>query len=210
MLAPARPVVRVLVRRRQRVRAVSALGERVESDALQQSVRERTIKAIESLGGTTTVGDASARTGLTLSETDTALKALATDTGAVLTVSEAGDIVYRYSGGLRARLAAKSWRTRAAPALAKVASTAEWLARVSFGATLLASLLIVFTAVTLVLQGKSDDRNDRRSSSVSYRFGPSLFDFYFWDTTAVRRRQQERNLNQRESMGFLESVRTRL
>jgi hypothetical protein len=83
-------------------------------------------------------------------------------------VSEAGDLLYVYRPGVRAALAAKSWRLRLAPALVKVRSLAHctfchvstcslrnpplrrqaretggYLVRVAFGATLLASIVIV-------------------------------------------------------------------
>jgi len=65
-----------------------------------------------------TVGDVAARAGLQLSEASAALNALAADTGAALKVSDAGDLLYLYRPGVRATLAAKSWRLRAAPLLA--------------------------------------------------------------------------------------------
>ena len=60
-----------------------------------------------------------AKAGLQLSEASSALNALATDTGAAIKVSDAGDLLYVYRPGVRAMLAAKSWRLRLAPGLAK-------------------------------------------------------------------------------------------
>ena len=70
-------------------------------------------------GGRVTSGDVAARAGLPLAQTSTALNALAADTGATLQVSSAGDLLYVFAAGVRAQLAAKSWRLRLAPGLAK-------------------------------------------------------------------------------------------
>ncbi len=82
-----------------------------------------------------TVGDVAAKAGLLLSEASSALNALATDTGAAIKVSDAGELLYVYPPGVRATLAAKSWRLRLAPALAK--ARAGSAARARAGATAL-------------------------------------------------------------------------
>jgi hypothetical protein len=84
-----------------------------------------------------------ARAGLPLAQTAAALNALAADTGATLQVSSAGDLLYVFPDAPRAQLAAKSWRLRLAPALAKARETGELAVRVAFGATLIVSLLVV-------------------------------------------------------------------
>lgn len=58
-------------------------------------------------------------------------------------VSEAGDLLYVYRPGVRGVLAAKSWRLRAAPVLAQVQRAGGYVVRVAFGATLLASVVLV-------------------------------------------------------------------
>ena len=71
------------------------------------------------------MGDVAARAGLPLSQASAALNALASDTAGTLRVSPEGDLLYLLPSGLRAQLAAKSWRLAAAPALARVRRTTE-------------------------------------------------------------------------------------
>ncbi len=129
-------------------------------------------------------------------------------------MSEAGDLLYVYPPGVRAQLAAKSWRVRLAPALRKVGDAAEYIVRVAFGATLLVSIMIVLTAITLLLSAKDSDRDgERRSrgggSGVSFGWSPSFIDFYFWDPYYVQRSRRLSRLEVNYEMGFLE-VRVRL
>jgi hypothetical protein len=135
-------------------------GDALQVESLSDDVRERAVAAVEQLGaplpvatraaprsprpprahlprprhagGRVTVGDVAAKAGLQLSEASSALNALATDTGAAIKVSDAGDLLYVYRPGVRAMLAAKSWRLRLAPALAKArgqALRAGWALR---------------------------------------------------------------------------------
>jgi hypothetical protein len=112
----------LLSRRRLRRSATlpcAALGtSQVEFDAIPAAVRERSLVAVESLGGAVTVGDVAGRGGLTVTESEAALRALAADTGATLKVSEKGDLLYVFQPRtMRASLVTKSWRLRFAPAL---------------------------------------------------------------------------------------------
>lgn len=61
-------------------------GGTVETDRLPSDVRDRTIQAVDSLGGRVTVGDVAAQAGLKLDEAERALQALAADTGGFLEV----------------------------------------------------------------------------------------------------------------------------
>jgi len=195
------------LRARARRRACPALcASRVEFEALPSKVADPTLRAVEALGGRVTVGDVAARAGLKLAEAEAALTALAADTGATLKVSASGDLLYVYPPAVRANLAARSWRLRAAPLLTSLARGAALAVRVAFGATLLASLLVVYTAVTLLLSSRSDERDSRRSRPVNLYFGPSLFDFALFDPYAAARRRELRARGQQPEMGFLESV----
>jgi len=195
---------------RPAVRAAAWGTDRVEFESVPEAVRERSLRAVESLGGRVTAGDVAARAGLKLTEAEPALRALATDTGATLKVSAQGDLLYVYPTAVRAQLAAKSWRLRYAPALAKARDAGLFAVRVAFGATLLASLAVVYTAITLLLSGRGEDRDrggrGRGGGGVQLHFGPSLLDFYFWDPFAVQRRREARLRGQADEMGFLESV----
>lgn len=61
-------------------------GGTVETDRLPSDVRDRTIQAVDLLGGRVTIGDVAARAGLKLDEAERALQALAADTDGFLEV----------------------------------------------------------------------------------------------------------------------------
>ena len=64
----------------------------LQSNRLDQEVKDRVEKAIEQLGGRVTAGDVAAKAGVKLSEADECLKALAYDTLAVLEVGWGGAV----------------------------------------------------------------------------------------------------------------------
>ena len=150
-----------------------------------------------------------AKSGLTVAQAEGAVRALAADTGATLKVSPEGDLLYVFPSAVRAQLAAKSWRLRLAPAVAKAGEAAGWLSRVLFGASLLVSLAIVVAAITALSASSSSDNRDRGrrgGGQVSFGLSPwSMFDFYFWNPGYTRRRNIMSNSNP-DDMGFLESV----
>ncbi|TXG58265.1 hypothetical protein EZV62_016094 [Acer yangbiense] len=150
-------------------------GSVVESDKLPTELRKRAMDAVDACGGRVTIGDVASRAGLKLNEAQKALQALAADTDGFLEVSDEGDILYVFSKNYRAKLAAKSFRLKIEPLLDKAKATAEYTIRVSFGTALVASIVIVYTAIIALLSSRSDDDNrGRRSRS----FNPG-FNFYF-------------------------------
>jgi hypothetical protein len=215
---------------------VARSTNRLEVESVPVAVRERAVSSVEALGtskalahngssqpraltdaflhhtgGRVTVGDVAAKSGLTVAQAEGAVRALAADTGATLKVSPEGDLLYVFPAAVRAQLAAKSWRLRVAPAVAKAGEAAGWLSRVLFGASLLVSLAIVVAAITALSASSSSDSRDRgrRGGGVSFGISPfSMFDFYFWDTGYMRRRRmmQNRGDSSPQDMGFLESV----
>lgn len=189
-------------------------GSRVETDKLPSAVRDRTIKAVDTLGGRVTIGDVAGKAGLKLNEAEKALQALAADAGGFLEVSDEGDVLYVFPRDYRAKLAAKSFRMRFEPVLEKSKAVAEYLIRVSFGTALLASIVIVYTAIIAILSGKSEEDNrGRRGRSYDPGLGRS-FDpgfnifispsdlFWYWDPYYYRRRRRKTE----GGMNFFESV----
>jgi hypothetical protein len=66
----------------------------------------------------------------------------------------------------------------------------------------------VFTAITLLLSGKSDERDNGRrgGGGVGLRVNPfSFFDFYFWDPYYMQRRRALLAADPGHEMGFLEA-----
>mmetsp|Transcript_15225 Transcript_15225/g.49983 ORF Transcript_15225/g.49983 Transcript_15225/m.49983 type:complete len:513 (+) Transcript_15225:14-1552(+) len=180
-------------------------GDSLPTEQLPGDVRERTMKAIEKLGGSVTVGDVASSAGLKVADADVALKAIASDTLAGMRVSKEGELVYDFDSGFRSTLAAKSFRVRLAPALAKAQKAAWYIARVSFGTALVASVLIVYAAIMALLSSRSSDDDDRRSSFRSPMFYISPFDFFwYWDPYYEQRRRERMQAG--EEMNFLEAI----
>ncbi|CAI7886139.1 unnamed protein product [Closterium sp. NIES-54] len=133
-----------------------------------------------------------------------------------LQVSDEGDVLYVLPRNLRALIAQRSLRMRLAPmaAQAKVrrGGAAGYVMRVSFGTALVASVVVVYTSIFVLMtsaQGESDERRGRgRGHYNHYHRGPTFFFniadlLWYWDPGYHRRVRSE--LQQRE-MSFLESV----
>lgn len=182
----------------ERVELVAGPGASVESDALSADLRDKTLKAIEKGGYRVTVGDASSLSGASVFDTQRALNALAADTGASLEVSSAGDLTYVFPRSTRGILGSKSFKMRMEPLVNGAKNFASYLFRVAFGTSLVASVMIVYTAIFALLSSKSNDSDDRSSSR---RGGPSFYIspydlFWYWDPYYYRRRhRRDREMN---------------
>lgn len=152
----------------------------LESTRLPDNVRERVETAIQRNQYRATIGEIAAQAGLPLSEAEAALKALAFDSQAELLVSGEGDVVYSFSRDFKSAIRNKSISLQAKPILAKAQETALFLIRVTFGTTLLVSILITFLAITIVMStGQRDDR-DNRGGGMGGGFRMPLDMFFFW------------------------------
>ncbi|KAL5721273.1 hypothetical protein ACHQM5_013851 [Ranunculus cassubicifolius] len=182
-------------------------GKRVETDGLSSDVRKRAMAAVDSFGGRVTIGDVASKAGLKLNEANKALQALAADTGGFLEVSDEGDVLYVFPKDYRSKLAAKSFRLKIEPLLEKSKSAAEYIIRVSFGTALIASIVIVYTAIIALLSSRSEEDNRGRrgrsyDSGFSFFFRPTDL-FWYWDPYYYRRRQKRTD---NDGMNFIESV----
>ncbi|XP_074269102.1 uncharacterized protein At5g03900, chloroplastic [Silene latifolia] len=210
------------IRLRFRVRVVRASsinvpspikpGGVVESDYLPSDIRKRSMDAIDSLGGRVTIGDVAAKAGLKLTQAQKALQALAADTNGFLEVSDEGDVLYVFPNDYRSKLVAKSLRMKIEPWAEKAKSAAEYLIRVSFGTTLIASIVIVFTAIIAIAtsaesnrESNSNSRRRRGDSFINLDF--ALYNtrdlFWYWDRDYYRRGPRRTD---KQGMNFLESV----
>ncbi|XP_072969777.1 uncharacterized protein At5g03900, chloroplastic [Typha angustifolia] len=182
-------------------------GGAVETDKLPSDVRKRAMDAVDSYGGRVTTGDIASKAGLKLAEAERALQALAADTGGFLEVSDEGDVLYAFPKDYRSKLAAKSFMIRAEPVLDKVKEAAAYLIRVSFGTALIASIVLVYTTIIVLISSQSDEDNRGRrrgrsyGSSVNVFFSPTDL-FWYWDANYYRRRQRSTD----DQMNFIESV----
>ncbi|GFR50351.1 hypothetical protein Agub_g12560 [Astrephomene gubernaculifera] len=145
----------------------------LQSTRIDPRVRERVEEAVERLGCRVTLGDVAARAGVRLEEADGALKALAYDTQASLQVSSEGEVVYGFAADFRTQLRNRSVQLRAAPLLRRAAAVVGYLTRVAFGTALVASVVVVWLAVLLLLSnaGRSDDREDRGRGGMRWHGG---------------------------------------
>ncbi|XP_019196709.1 PREDICTED: uncharacterized protein At5g03900, chloroplastic [Ipomoea nil] len=182
-------------------------GAAVESDKLPSDIRKRAMDAIDSLGGRVTVGDVASKAGLQLNEAQKALQALATDTNGFLEVSDEGDVLYVFPKSYRTNLSAKSFKMKIEPLLEKAKMASEYLIRVSFGTALIASIVIVYTAIIAVLSSRSDEDNRGRrgrSYDTGFTFYLNPADlFWYWDPYYYRRRKIREDGG---GMNFIESV----
>ncbi|GAB2264191.1 hypothetical protein Droror1_Dr00026325 [Drosera rotundifolia] len=185
------------------------LGSVVETDKIPADVRKRTMEAVDWFGGRVTIGDVAGRTGLKLAEAQRSLQALAADTNGFLEVSDDGDVLFVFPKDYRGKLASKSFRLKFEPWVEKAKSATEYLIRFLFGTTLIASIVIVFTAIIVIMvSGKSDDDSRGRrggranDSGVSFYFNP-LSGFRSWDLFYAQSPQRQ---EKEEGMNFIESV----
>ncbi|CAK9198693.1 unnamed protein product [Sphagnum troendelagicum] len=189
------------------------LAKSIQTDSLPPFVRDSTMRAIDTLGGRVTVGDVASQAGLKVTEAEKALQALAADAGGFLEVSDEGDVLYVLPKDYRSNLGAKSLRLKLEPILDKVKGVAEYAIRVLFGTALLASILIVYsTIIVLLSSGRSDDDNrGNRGGYQNQRYNNQGFSFYlspadlfwYWDPYYYRR---SRSVKRSGGMNFFESV----
>ncbi|KAF6165925.1 hypothetical protein GIB67_012822 [Kingdonia uniflora] len=120
-------------------------------------------------------------------------------------VSDEGDVLYVFPRDYRSKLASKSFRLRIEPVLKKSKSAAEYLIRVSFGTALIASIVIVYTAIiAILLSSKSNEDNHGKRSGRFFDSSINLSDLaWLWDSYYNQRRQTATNGNR---MSFIESI----
>lgn len=162
--------------------------------------------------------DVAAAAGVSLSQARRDLTALASISRGDIAVSADGDLIYRFPANLQGVLANNSVKYKALQAFQKAWPTLFWLVRISFGVTLLVSILAIFSTIFFIQSSSSsssdDDRRDNRTSGgmrmgggyYGSWFGPLDFFYYrpygyygYYNTEASGRRDPE-------DMGFLESV----
>lgn len=180
----------------------------MESDKLPSDVRKRAMDAIDSCGRRVTIGDVASRAGLELNLAQKTLQALAADSNGFLEVSDEGDVLYVFPKDYRSNLTTKSLKIKVEPLLEKAKLAAEYLVRVSFGTALIASIVLVYTTIIVILSSRSEEDNRGRRSSRSYDTGFSFYLsptdlFWYWDPYYYRRRQMR---DENRDMNFIDSV----
>lgn len=120
------------------------------------------LDAIRSLGLRVTAADVAATTGLPLNATIRELNGIASDTSAILQVSENGTIAYLFKIDPEIAFRAKGLRKAALIILEKVKNAALWMVRCSFGILLIGSILtlLVIFAVAVAFAMTAADGAD--------------------------------------------------
>lgn len=173
---------------------------------------------IESKTETIIASDVATRAGVSLSQARKDLTTLASLSQGDISVSKDGELLYEFPNDLNSVLSSNSAKYKARQAFEKAWPLVFTGIRATFGVALVASVVLVFSAI-IVLQtsgGSSDDdrrRDDRRGGGMSFGggfggfWGPSPFDFFFYRPYGSYGYYGTGNeAKDPEEMGFLESV----
>ena len=179
------------------------------------------MQSVEQLGYRVTVGDVAAKSGLDINLAQRGLLALASDVSGHLQVAESGDIIYLFPDNFRTILRNKYWKLQLKETWEKIWKVLFYIIRISFGIVLVASIILVLIAITVIIIGLNSSRdgnsNNSGSRGGSYRGGGFFFFPNFGDLFWIfypnygynrydhssSRRSQSRDANE---MNFLEAV----
>ncbi|MEG4495100.1 hypothetical protein [Microcoleus sp. D3_18_C4] len=174
------------------------------------------MQAVEQLGYRVTVGDVAAKAGLDVNFAQRELLTLASEAGGNLQVAESGDIAYLFPKNFRDILRNKFWRLQLQEWWQKIWRILFYLIRISFGIVLVASILLIFVAITILLS--SGDNNNGgggeggggggRGGGFSFfpYFWNDLIWIFYWNHDQPYYQQRSRLTGQKPQMSFLEAV----
>jgi hypothetical protein len=175
------------------------------------------MQAVEQLGYRVTVGDVAAKAGLDVNFAQRELLTLASEAGGNLQVAESGDIAYLFPNNFRDILRNKFLRLQLQEWWQKIWRILFYLIRISFGIVLVASILLIFVAITILLSN-SDSNNGGgggEGGGGGGRGGGFFFFPYFWNDLLwifywnhdePYYQQRSRLTGQKPQMSFLEAV----
>lgn len=176
------------------------------------------MQAVEQLGYRVTVGDVAAKAGLDVNFAQRELLTLASEAGGNLQVAESGDIAYLFPKNFRDILRNKFLRLQLQEWWQKIWRILFYLIRISFGIVLVASILLIFVAITILLSN-SDSNNgggggegggggDSRGGGFFFfpYFWNDLFWIFYWNHDEPYYQQRSRLTGQKPQMSFLEAV----
>ncbi|PSB03551.1 hypothetical protein [Merismopedia glauca] len=168
------------------------------------------MQAVEQLGYRVTVGDIASQAGLKIDLAQQGLLALASDAGGHMQVSETGEVVYLFPQDFRNVLRNKFWRLQLQQWWEKIWKILFYLIRISFGIVLVASIGLIYLAITLILLSSvfnNDDNNSggSGSSGFSFFYFPDLFWIFTPDYNTYERRQSSSSHEPRK-LNFLEAI----
>ena len=180
---------------------------------------KQVIEAVERAPSNQVVAsDVAATAGVSLHKARQDLTVLAALARADLAVTSDGELIYRFPNSVSSALAQNSAKYKALQTFRKVWPALFWLVRVSFGVTLVASLVAIFSTIFFIQSSSSSDDDRRRDNrggfggggggGLNMYFGPSPFDFFYYRPYGYYGYYGNNNNNRAagpEEMGFLES-----
>jgi len=174
------------------------------------------MQAVEQLGYRVTVGDVAAKAGLDVNFAQRELLTLASEAGGNLQVAESGDIAYLFPNNFRDILRNKFLRLQLQEWWQKIWRVLFYLIRISFGIVLVASILLIFVAITILLSSGSDNNGGGEGGGGGGGRGGGFFFFpyfwndllwiFYWNHNEPYYQQRSRLTGQKPQMSFLEAV----
>ncbi|MEG4147802.1 hypothetical protein [Microcoleus sp. Pol12B5] len=176
------------------------------------------MQAVEQLGYRVTVGDVAAKAGLDVNFAQRELLTLASETGGNLQVAESGDIAYLFPKNFRDILRNKFLRLQLQEWWQKIWRILFYLIRISFGIVLVASILLIFVAITILLSsgdsnnssGGGGDGGGGGGRGGGFSFFPYFWNdliwIFYWNHDQPYYQQRSRLTGQKSQMSFLEAV----
>lgn len=147
------------------------------------------LAAINKLGRRVTVSDVAAQTGLALHNTTLLLNRVAAETRGNLEVSDGGTIVYSFAPNFESSYALHGILRATQDAARKLFHFLYFLLRVSFGVTLIASLitialLLVFVVIQVVNKGSDGNSGDGAGFNLGWFDINDFGSFFTWQIAA--------------------------
>ncbi|MEG4531387.1 hypothetical protein [Microcoleus sp. D2_18a_D3] len=176
------------------------------------------MQAVEQLGYRVTVGDVAAKAGLDVNFAQRELLSLASEAGGNLQVAESGDIAYLFPKNFRDILRNKFLRLQLQEWWQKIWRILFYLIRISFGIVLVASILLIFVAITILLSsgdsnnsgGGGGDSGGGGGRGGGFSFFPYFWNdliwIFYWNHDQPYYQQRSRLTDQKPQMSFLEGV----
>ena len=187
-LVPLTPVQRPTSRTCVSGPRLSALN--LLSDPEQRPPPEKVVAAVEATyqrqpeGTRITAADLAAQSGLGIDDARMGMKELATALagaeGLSVSASDKGDLLYAFPSDVRGELASRNNAAKARDAWNSAKPVVQTVGRFSFGLALFASIAIIFTAITVLTQGGSDERDDRRDNRGGGMMGGGFGGGFGW------------------------------
>lgn len=176
------------------------------------------MQAVEQLGYRVTVGDVAAKAGLDVNFAQRELLTLASEAGGNLQVAESGDIAYLFPKNFRDILRNKFLRLQLQEWWQSIWRILFYLIRISFGIVLVASILLIFVAITILLSsgdsnnggGGGGDGGGGGGRGGGFSFFPYFWNdliwIFYWNHDEPYYQQRSRLTDQKPQMSFLEAV----